>query len=201
MLLLVVDAGLEAAGLLVARDVEVELEDEDVVVGEETFEFVDVSKTAARDVARDEFVDARGEDVFVVRAVEDADHAARRDLCVDAPEEVVAGLERRGDFEGSDVAALRVDAGEDVADGAVFAGGVHALEDDEQRFGLAGVEDILKISELGAVPGQERFGGFIGFEVAGVGGRYFGEPNLGVRLDEIRRLDLHAAMLVESRLR
>ena len=88
-------------------------------------------------------MDTRGEDVFVVGAVEDADHAAGRDLGVDAPEEVVAGFEWGGDFERGDVAALGVDAGEDVADGAVFAGGVHALEDDEQGFGLAGVEDVL----------------------------------------------------------
>ncbi len=100
-------------------------------------------------VARDELVDAGGEDVFVVRAVEDTDHAAGRDLGVDAPEKVVAGFERGGDFEGGDVAALGVDAGEDVADGAVFAGGVHALEDDKQGFGLAGVEDILKVSRAG----------------------------------------------------
>ena len=97
--LLVVDAGLKAAGLLVAGDVEIELEDEDVVVGEEALELVDVFEAAVGDVVGDEFVDARGEDVFVVGAVEDADHAAGRDLGVDAPEEVVAGFERRGDFE------------------------------------------------------------------------------------------------------
>ena len=73
---------------------------------------------------------------------------------MDAPEEVVAGFERRGDFEGGDVAALGIDAGEDVADGAVLAGGVHALEDDEQGFGLAGVEDVLKVGELLAVFGE-----------------------------------------------
>ena len=88
-----------------------------------------------------------------------------------------------------------------MADGAVFAGGVHALKDDEQGLGLAGVEDVLKVGELAAVLGQDGFGGLFGFEVAGVGGRYFGEPNLGVRLDEMRRLDLHEAMPVESRLR
>ena len=90
---------------------------------------------------------------------------------VDAPEEVVASFERGGDFELSDVAALRIDAGEDVADGAVLAGGVHALQDDEQRLGLAGVEDLLQIGELLAVLDEDGFGGLFGFEVAGVGGR------------------------------
>src|SRR5260370_41744458 len=109
---------------------QIKLEDEDVVVGEETLEFVDVFEAAVRDVARDELVDARGEDVFVVGAVEDADHAARRDLGVHAPKEVVTGFERGGHLEGRDIAALRIDAGEDMADGAVFAGGVPALKED-----------------------------------------------------------------------
>jgi hypothetical protein len=198
---LIVDAGLEAAGLLVPGDVEVELEDEDVVVGEETFEFVDVFEAAVRDVAGDELVDAGGEDVFVVGSVEDADDAARRDLGVYAPEEVVAGLERSGDFEGGDSAALRVDTGEDVADGTVFACGVHALENDEKSLGLAGVEDILKVGEPSAVFSEEWFDSLVGFEAAGIGGRYFGEPNFGVRLDEIGRLNFHEAAVVESRLR
>ena len=54
----VVDAGLEAAGLFVAGDVEIELEDEDVVVGEEALELVDVFEAAVGDVAGDELVDA-----------------------------------------------------------------------------------------------------------------------------------------------
>ena len=51
VLFLVVDAGLEAAGLLVVRDVEIELEDEDVVVGEEALELVDVFDATARPFA------------------------------------------------------------------------------------------------------------------------------------------------------
>src|SRR5215467_1190856 len=108
---------------------------------------------------------------------------------MDAPEEVVAELKRGRNFELGYVAALGVNAGEDVADGAVLTGGVHALEDDEKGFGLAGVEDVLKFGELVAVFDQDGFGGLFGLEVAGVGGGYLGEPNLGVRLDEIRRLN------------
>jgi hypothetical protein len=199
MLLFVIEAGLEAPSLLVFGDVEIELEDEDVVVGEVAFELVDVVEATVRDFAGDELVDARGENVFVVGTVEDADHAARRDLGVDAPEEVVAGFEGGGHFEGGDVAALRINSGEDMADGAVFAGGVHALEDDEQGLGLAGVEEVLPVSELGAVFDQHRLGLLLRLEVAGVGGRYFREPNFGVRLDEMRRLDLHETVAVQSR--
>ena len=51
-------------------------------------------------------------------------------------------------LETEDLAALRVHAGHDVADGAVLAGGVHRLEDDEHRVGVAGVEQFLGLGEL-----------------------------------------------------
>jgi hypothetical protein len=111
-------------------------------------------------------VDAGGEDVLVVGAVEDVDHAARRDLGVGAPEKVVAGFEGGGDFEGGDVAALGVDAGEDVADGAVFACGIHALEDDEEGLGLVGVEGVLEVGEEGAVLDEDGRGRLFGLEAA-----------------------------------
>ena len=62
----VVDAGLKAAGLLIPGDVEVELEDEDVVIGEEALEFVDVVETAVGCAAEDELVDAGREDILVM---------------------------------------------------------------------------------------------------------------------------------------
>ena len=87
---------------------------------------------------------------------------------VGAPEEVVAGFERGGDFECRDVAALGVDAGEDVADGAVLAGGVHALEDDEQGLALAGVEDVLEVCKLLPVFDQNRCGGLLRLVTVGI---------------------------------
>jgi hypothetical protein len=75
--------------------------------------------------------------------------------------------------------------------GAVFAGGVHALEDDEQGFSLACVKDVLKVIEGGAMVDEDVFRGLFGLEDSGIGGRYFGQPYLGVRLDEIGRLNFH----------
>ena len=86
-----------------------------------------------------------------------------------SPKEVVAGFERRGHLEGGDVATLGVDAGEDVADGTVFAGCVHALQDDEQGLALVGVEDVLQICELLPVFDQSRCGSLFGLVTPGVG--------------------------------
>jgi len=47
---------------------------------------------------------------------------------------------------------------------------------------------------------QDRFGRLFGFEVAGIGGRYFGKPDFSVRLNEKRRLDFHEARLIGSKL-
>ena len=139
-----------------------------------------------------------GEDVFVVGAVEDADHSAGRDLGLAAPEEVVAEFEGGGDFEGRDVAALGIDAGEDVADDAVFAGGVHALEDDENGFCLGGVEEFLEVGELRAVLGGDAFGGDLVVESVVVVGGELGELDLGVGSDEIGRLDLHGCEMLRG---
>jgi len=61
--------------------------------------------------------------------------------------EVVGEFEVGGFFEGRDGAALGIDAGEDVADGAVLAGGVHGLEDDED--GVPGLGVSRTSVELG----------------------------------------------------
>jgi len=191
VLVRVVDAGLEAAGLLVVGDVEEELEDDDVVVGDGLLPLVDVLHALVGGFGADEAVDAGGEDVFVVGAVEDFDHAAGWGLDLAAPEEVVAGFDGGWDLEAGDVAALGVDAGEDVVDGAVFAGGVHALEDDEEGFGLRGVEDVLEVRELVAMFGEDGLGGaFVGDAVV-VGGGEVGEFYLAVGLDEVGGFELH----------
>src|ERR1700722_5081610 len=56
-----------------------------------------------------------------------------------------------------DLAALRIDAVEDRFDGAVLAGRIHALEDQEQRPAVLRVEFFLKIAQALAVGLQDLF--------------------------------------------
>ena len=195
MLVGVVNAGLEAGGLLLLGDVEEEFEGEDVVVGEHGLELVDVFETATDGFGRDELVDSWGEDVLVVRPVEDLDHAAGGYLGVDAPEEVVARFDGCGDFEGGYIATLGVDSGEDVADGAVLASGIHALEDDEQGLRLAGVEEFLKAGELLTVFGENGCSGGVGVEAACFSGGETRQFDCRMWLDQVRRLQFHAVGL------
>ena len=82
---------------------------------------------------------------FVIGAVEDTDAAALRQRHRAAPHEIVIEFVARWLLERGDLAALRVDAVEHALDRAVLAGGVHALEDQQQRPAILGVKLLLKI--------------------------------------------------------
>ena len=96
--------------------------------------------------------------LLVVRAVEDADPAALGQGPRVPPEEVVVELLGRGLLEAEDLAALRVDARHHVLDRAVLAGGVHRLEDQQDRPGIRGVEPVLGLGQLGDVLGERLLG-------------------------------------------
>jgi hypothetical protein len=84
-------------------------------------------------------VHADDEHLLVVRAVEDADLAARRQALLIAAQVVLIELARGRDLEALDPDALRIDAAHHVADGAVLPRGIERLEhhDDAVR-GLGG---------------------------------------------------------------
>ncbi len=53
-----------------------------------------------------------------------------------------------GMFEAEHLAALRIDAGHDVLDGAVLSGGVHGLKNQQQCIAVVGVEETLQLAEF-----------------------------------------------------
>ena len=58
------------------------------------------------------------------------------------------------------LAALRIDAGHDVLDGAVFARRVHALQDDEHGAFVFGVQKFVQGLQLFDMAGEPGFGVF-----------------------------------------
>ena len=74
-----------------------------------------------------------------------------------APHEIVVELLGRRLLERGDLAALRVDALEHRLDRAVLAGGVHALEDQQQRPAVLRVELFLEIVQPLAVGLDDLF--------------------------------------------
>ena len=101
-------------------------------------------------------MDLDDEHILVIRAVEDADAPALRQGFHIAPEEIVVEFLGGGFLEAVDLAALGIDAGHDVADGAVLARRIHRLENQQHRVGVAGVEQFLGRIELLAVFRQNR---------------------------------------------
>ncbi len=69
--------------------------------------------------------------------------AARR-----PPEEIVLQFLGTRVLEAVNLASLRIDARHDVFDRAVFAGGVHGLEDEEKGVTIVRVEQTLQLPEL-----------------------------------------------------
>ena len=73
-----------------------------------------------------------------------------------SPEEVVLELLGAGMLEAEDLAALRIDAGHHMLDGAVLARGVHRLEDDEQRVAVVRVQHGLPLAQLVGCAREQR---------------------------------------------
>src|SRR4051812_2652436 len=101
------------------------------LVDEQALELANVLVAPVPGLLRGDLANAHRDYILVVRAVEDPQLAPLRQRCVNAPEVIVRELGRRRDFERGDPAALWVNAGEDVLDRPVLAGGVDALEDEQ----------------------------------------------------------------------
>ena len=100
-------------------------------------------------------MDANDQHLLVIGAVEDADPAAFRQIKRGAPEKIVLQLGGAGMLEAEDLAALRVDAGHHVLDGAVFARRVERLKDQQHGVAVGRVEKLLQRAQLRNVLVQE----------------------------------------------
>ena len=177
----ILHAGQESLLLLLLANVQEKFQDGDAAGVQHAFEFVDVPVALRPNFFGNQAVDAGDEHVFVVRTVEDSDIASARYGFVNSPEEIVRQLFVIGLLEGGDFAALGIHARHDVADGAVFAGGVAALQHDEQGVTAVGVEQVLEFAKTDE-------GLFLSFVVAavaeGCGGVAMVEADCGAGWDD-----------------
>ena len=153
VLLRFVDSRQEPFALFLPRHIEEELDYVDPVIGQVTLPVVDRTVTQLPDVfpallrkvlgIEHLGVNAHHEHFLVVRSIEDPDGTARRQPPHRPPEEIMAELLRRRSLEGADLDGLRVDSAHDVFDGAVLAGGVEALQNDQEGVRLLRMQAIL----------------------------------------------------------
>ncbi len=92
-------------------------------------------------------VHAQDEHFLVVRAIEDADAPALRQVAVAAPEKIVVEFLGRGRLERRNLATLGIDARHDVLDRTVLARGVHGLEHQQHRPAVLRIQHVLKFGE------------------------------------------------------
>ena len=89
------------------------------------------------------WVHSNNQHFLVIGTVEDADPAAFRKSACRAPKEIVIELFCTGLFETENLAAFWIDPRHHVPDGAVLAGAVHALKDQQQRIAVRCVVKLL----------------------------------------------------------
>src|SRR5580700_7972041 len=92
-------------------------------------------------------VDSNNQNFFVVGTIEDADLAALWGASVRPPQIIVIELFGAWSLEGMNIATLRIHTGHDVFDHAVFASGIHPLNDEQQRPAILRVELLLQVTE------------------------------------------------------
>ena len=81
--------------------------------------------------------------LLVIGSVEDADPPAFRQIARGAPEKVVFQFGGAGMLEAEHLAALGVDPGHHVPDGAVFSRRIHRLKDQQDGIAIGRVEKLL----------------------------------------------------------
>src|SRR5690606_28035699 len=123
----------EATELFLAGDVHPEFDDDGAVVGELLFEVVELAVGALPFIGPAEALEAFDEHAAIPGAVEDGDEAVTGDLPPEAPKVVEVFFLVGGFADGDDAAVAHVDGAGEAADGTAFAGGVPALEDEDDR--------------------------------------------------------------------
>ena len=93
-------------------------------------------------------VHADDQHLLVIGSVENADPPAFRQIAGGAPEKIVLQFGGAGMLEAEYLAALRVDPGHDVLDGAVFSRRIHRLKDQQDGIAVGCVEKLLLRTQL-----------------------------------------------------
>ena len=86
--------------------------------------------------------------LLVIGSVEDADPPALRQIARGAPEKIVLQFGGAGMLEAEHLAALRIDPGHHVLDGAVFSRRIHRLKDQQNGMAVGCIEKLLQRAQL-----------------------------------------------------
>jgi len=124
-------------------------------------------------------------------AVEDHDLPARRRRAVRAPEEIMGELLVSRLLEAGHLDTLWIGAADHVADHAVFAGGIEALQHDQQRALAFGVKPVLQPRQVFHLARNFRSVVVVALVLAFVAGVNIGEFDLAARRHQKFFLEIH----------
>src|SRR5262245_21911760 len=144
--------------LLLLGNVEKELANDNAITSKISLEVSDVLEALLPNVLRHQLrrqllsleklsMHAYDERFLVVATVEDADATAFRQAPDATPHEIVIEILLRWSLEGKYLTTLRIDAGHNVLDRAVFPRGVHRLKDQQHRPAVLRVKHVLKLGK------------------------------------------------------
>ncbi len=167
VLVRLVDALEEASPLFALREVEEDLDDPGSIAVEMLLQINDgtipllpngplIDQLVRKALAAKNFrVHPNDEDFLIVGSIEDADSPPFRQMASGAPEKIVLQFLGTRLFETEDFAALRVNAGHYVPDGAILARRVHPLKHQQQGIAAGGVVEVLQRTQSRDVLVQE----------------------------------------------
>jgi hypothetical protein len=112
-------------------------------------------------------MNAQNQNFFVIGSIENPDSPPLRQGASSAPEKIVFEFFRAGLFEAEDLATGGIGSGEDVLDGSILAGGVHTLENKEQRVTVVRIKKALIMIQTFYMFLENLFIVFFGFVIAG----------------------------------
>src|SRR5215813_712387 len=144
--------------LLLLGDVEKELANDNAITSKISLEVPDVLEALLPNVLRHQLrrqllpleklsMHPYDERLLVIATVEDTDAATFRQAPDATPHEIVIEILLRWSLEGKYLTTLRVDAGHNVLDRAVFPRGVHRLKDQQYRPAVLRVKHVLKLGK------------------------------------------------------
>src|SRR6516162_4720322 len=134
------------------------LPDHDAVPGKVAFEAANILEALLPDSLRNKRrwnfllcqklrMHANHQRFLVIAPIENANVPAVRQAFHTAEEKIVVEVLRSRRLEGKDLAALGVDAGHDVLDGAILAGCVHGLKNQQHSPFVLRVQLVLQLRE------------------------------------------------------
>src|ERR1700676_5044974 len=129
--------------LLLLADMQKEFQNLDLILRKVSFKPIDLAISSLPNFLGNEFVHPNNQNIFVLRTIEDADHAFFGHSLVNTPKEVVGQLFAIRYLKGDHRTSLRTDTRHHMADGSVLAGSIHPLQNNQKRTFFFGIKQIL----------------------------------------------------------